>query len=313
MRPRVSESIGIYQPLFHESVGPFLDPGFITLDWRHNPSPHLREFALHQHICEAEVYKDHGLTGLLSPKFFSKTGLRSHDVINWINANPGREVYCINGRPFAPYVSYNSIERAARLHPPDFEGRLRRLFSFLELDLPAELDRQTVQQTVLCNFWIATPSFWERWWREVVQPISMLAQSDETPARELFTETNHRSPTSVFLVVFIYERVMSYYISIRAIEAAVFPFSKDQLFGLDYDPQMRRYLECMVPWIDEIDKSGNWRYQERAKLMDAYDQLVCGNADIAAHEVKAFDPLNFDLPARAPNNIGLHPAPKTPS
>ena len=141
-------SIGIYQPLFHEDLRPYLDPGFIMLDWRHNPAPFLREFVLHEHICESRLFDRHDLTGLFSPKFFSKTGLNSRQVMDWIGENPGHELYCIDGRPFAPYTFYNNMERAVRSHPPDFEGRMRRLCSAIGFDLPAELGRQTGRQSI---------------------------------------------------------------------------------------------------------------------------------------------------------------------
>ena len=104
-------SIGIYQPLFNEAIREYLDPGFITLDWLHNPSPELRELALHHHILQSRLFERHDLTGLLSPKFFSKTGLTSREVKDWIKQNPGHEIYCFDGRPFGPATRYNTVEQ----------------------------------------------------------------------------------------------------------------------------------------------------------------------------------------------------------
>jgi hypothetical protein len=101
-------AIGIYQPFFNEAVRQYLDPGFIALDWLQNPDPPLRELALHRHILQSRLFERHELTGLFSPKFFSKTGLTSSDVKDWINQNPGHEVYCFDGRPYVSYAFYKA-------------------------------------------------------------------------------------------------------------------------------------------------------------------------------------------------------------
>ena len=250
-------SIGIYQPVYDESVRPFLDSGFIELDWRHNPAPALREFTLHRHICETGLFNRHDLTGLVSPKFFAKTGLGSRAVKSWIADNPGHELYCIDGRPFVAYRSYNSIEWAEHAHPPNFEDRMRRVCSAIGFELPVELGRQSVRQSIHCNYWFATASFWQRWRREIVLPISKLHEIDGALARTVFVQTPYRSPTPVFLITFIYERIMSYFIQAKAIDAAMFSFSPERILGLDYHPVMKRYLTKMLPWVDEIDRRGH--------------------------------------------------------
>jgi hypothetical protein len=292
--------IGIYQPFFNEAVSQYLDPGFIALDWLQNPDPALRELALHHHILQSRLFERHKLTGLFSPKFFSKTGLTSSDVKDWINQNPGHEIYCFDGRPFVPYTFYNSIERGARSHPPDFEGRLRSVCSAIGFEFPVELGRQTTKQTIHCNFWCASPSFWERWGREIVFPIFRLPQSDAPLARKVFCETPYRSRTPVFLITFIYERIMSYYIQTKGIDAAMFPWSAERIIGLKCPPPMRDYLVHNLPWIDEIDRRDQWTPTDRAKLAAAYDELISQASNMQAHEANVFDPLDFDLPARKP-------------
>jgi hypothetical protein len=295
---RTNPPIGIYQPLFNEAIREYLDPGFITLDWLHNPSPELRELALHHHILQSRLFERHKLTGLVSPKFFSKTGLTSHEVKDWINQNPGHEIYCFDGRPFVPYTSYNSIERGALSHP-GFEDWMRRVCRAVGFDLPVELGRQTNQQTIHCNFWCASASFLERWRKEIVLPIFRLVQSDAFLAQKVFCETPCRSPTPVFLIVFIYERIMSYYIQIKGIDAAMFPWTEERILGLNWLPPMRDYLMQNIGWIDETDRRGQWTPDNRTKLAGEFSKLL-SHADIRAHEANTFDPNNYDLPARKP-------------
>lgn len=294
----LNSPIGIYQPLFNEAIREYLDPGFITLDWLHNPSPELRELAVHHYILESRIFERHSLTGIVSPKFFSKTGLTSREVKDWINQNPGHEVYCIDGRPFVPYTSYNSIERAALSHP-EFEDGMRRVCSAIGFDLPVELGRQTNQQTIHCNFWCASPSFWERWSREIVLPLLGRVQSDPQLASRVFRKTPYRSPTPVFLIVLIYERIMSFYIQLKGIDAAMFPWTEERILGLDWLPPMRDYLANNIRRIDEIDRRGRWTSHDRAKLADAYMELL-SRVDIRVNGATTLNPNNPDLPARRP-------------
>ena len=296
--PGLRTPIGIYQPLFNEALGEYLDPGFIALDWLHNPSPELRELALHRHILQSRLFERHDVTGVFSPKFFSKTCLASREVKDWINQNPGHEVYCIDGRPFVPYTSYNSIERAA-LSYPEFEDAMRRVCRAIGFELPVELGRQTNRQTIHCNFWCASPSFWERWRKEIVLPILGLVQTDPLLASRVFRRTPYRSRTPVYLIVLIYEQIMSFYIQLKGIDAAMFPWTEQRILGLDWLPPMRDYLANNIRWIDEIDRRGRWTSDDRARLADAYTGLL-GRVDIRLTGATAFDPNNPDLPARRP-------------
>jgi hypothetical protein len=291
-------SICIYQPLFNTAVGEYLDPGFTVLDWLHNPAPELREFVLHRHICQSRLFERHDLTGLFSPKFFSKTGLTSREVEHWIKQNPGQEVYCFNGRPFVPYTHYNTVERGFA-DDPEFEDVMRDVCRAIGFDLPSELGRQTNRQAVQCNFWCASPGFWERWCREIVSPIFELVQGDAVLARRVFCKTPYRSPIPVFLIVFIYERMMAYYLQVKAIDAAMFPWTAERILGLNWSPLMREYLVRNIPWVDELDRRGQWTTDDRVKLADAYDKLL-GRANIRSHEADVSNPHYYDLPARKP-------------
>ena len=137
-----------------------------------------------------------------------------------------------------------------------------------------------------------------------MRPISKLRRDNGDIAREVFARTPYRSPTPVFLIAFIYERLMSHYIRARGIDAAMYPFSREHILGLDYGSAMRRYLEQVIPWVDEIDRRGEWSPLERARLTEAYNAWL-DQEDRLAHEASTFDPANFDLPARKPSPAKL--------
>jgi hypothetical protein len=285
----MGSSIGIYQPFFKASVIERLDPGFIALDWLLNPTPALRELALHQHIAVQDIYSRHRLTGLLSPKFFAKTNLRSQQVYAWIAGNPGYDIYLINGAPYGPYTTYNSVERSKIRHGPAFESWMRALCGTIAFKLPEELSRQTNANRCSCNYWIASPAFWEGWAKEVVAPIfEVMGSCKETD--ELFKYVKYRSPTPAYNVT--YERLIEYYIAQKKINAIHYPWNAQSVLSLNYHPTVRVYLEEMIPLVDRIDATGRWSDSDKAWLKERFAALNLGDATVEL----ASDPADFDLP-----------------
>jgi hypothetical protein len=291
-------SIGIYQPFFKASVFERLDPGFIALDWMSNPTPGLRELALHKHIAVQNIYSRHQLTGLLSPKFFSKTNLRSQQVYAWIADNPGHDIYLINGGPYSPYTTYNSVERGKISHDPAFESWMRALCGTIGFELPKELPRQTNANRCSCNYWIASPTFWESWVKEVLAPIFEMMGNCREPG-EILAYARYRSPTPVYNIAFVYERLIEYYVARKNFNATHYPWNAQSVLSLNYHPTVRVYLEEMIPLVDRIDAAGQWSDSDKAWLQERFATLTLG--DVAV-DTLAFDPADFDLPRSYPNS-----------
>jgi hypothetical protein len=291
-------SIGIYQPFFKASVFERLDPGFIALDWMSNPTPALRELALHKHIAVQNIYSRHQLTGLLSPKFFSKTNLRSQQVYAWIADNPGHDIYLINGGPYSPYTTYNSVERGKISHDPAFESWMRALCGTIGFELPKELPRQTNANRCSCNYWIASPTFWESWVKEVLAPIFEMMGNCREPG-EILAYAGYRSPTPVYNIAFVYERLIEYYVARKNFNATHYPWNAQSVLSLNYHPTVRVYLEEMIPLVDRIDAAGQWSDSDKAWLQERFATLTLG--DVAV-DTLASDPADFDLPRSYPNS-----------
>jgi hypothetical protein len=289
----MKSSIGIYQPFYKPALIERLDPGFIALDWLPNPTPALRELALHRHIAVNKLYARHQLTGLLSPKFFSKTGLRSRQVYDWISANPGHDIYLINGLPYIPYANYNSIERSTIVHHPRFESWARSLSDEIGLELSPELPRQTNANLCACNYWIASATFWEGWARDVIASIfELMGRRKQTD--EIFGHLKYRAPSPVYNVTIIYERLIDHYIARKKINALYYPWNAQSVLSLDcYKPSISAYLETMMPPVDRIDAAGPWSERDKAWLRKQYAAVNIGDS---ADEMLINDPIDFDLP-----------------
>lgn len=245
------------------------------------------------------LFERSGLTGVLSPKFFAKTGLTSDDVQSWIADNPGYDLYCIDGRPFVPYAYYNAMERAERRHGPHFEQRLRSLAAEIGLELPGGSGRQTSEMAFHCNYWIGTQAFWHAWGRDVVGPIWRLRETASGIARVLFQRASYRSPTPVFLIAFIYERMLSMYLASRTVRHLAYPWTGAQVLRLDYQPAFRAYLEAVVPWVEETDRRLGWTNAQRVRLLSSHEEIR-RQPMIEGYEADAFDPFDYDLPRCRP-------------
>ena len=294
---QMGSSIGIYQPVFKASVFERLDHGFMALDWVLNPTPALRELALHNHIAAQSIYSRHQLTGLLSPKFFSKTNLRSQQVYAWIADNPGHDIYLINGGPFGPYSTYNSVERSKISHDSAFENWMSDLCGAIGFELPEELPRQSGTNRCSCNYWIASPAFWESWIEDVIAPIFELMrrckQSDE-----ILAYAKYPSPTPASNIAFIYERLIDYYVAQKKFNAIYYPWKAQSVLSLNYHPAVRVYLEEVIPLIDRIDATGSWSHGDKAWLQERFAALYSGGVTL---DTLAFDPADFDLPRFYPS------------
>lgn len=287
-----SSSIGIYQPIYKPELIGRLDRGFTPLDWLSNPAPAFRELVLHRHIAVNKIHARHELTGLLSPKFFSKTKLRSQEVYNWIADNPGHDIYLINGFPYIPYANYNLIERSTLLHNPRFEKWVRFASSSIGLKLPEILPRQTNANLCVCNYWIASESFWEDLLRDVITPLFELVDGRQG-VDELLGYHKYSAPNPVYNLTIVYERLMDHYIAQKRVKALYFPWTGRRVLELDcFRPSIRSYLETMIPLVDRLDQ-GEWTDRDRAWLREQYAAV---NAGDAADETLVNDPVDFDLP-----------------
>jgi hypothetical protein len=297
-------SIGIYQPFYKPELVERLDDGFTALNWLSNPAPALREFALHRYIAQQKIYKRHQLSGVLSPKFFSKTGLLSSQIYSWLEDNPGRDLYLVNGMPFLPYQHFNGVERNYTQNP-EFERHFRSLCAAIGFELPEEFPRQTNADFCGCSYWIGSPGFWEKWHADVIAPIGEIIDGD-AETNELLAYYSYPAPTPVCVLTMLYERLVNYYVLQNKVKALYYPWTPKSILSLQCHPALRTYLEEMIPLVDGIDARGRWSEQEKNWLRErctAVRQEIGINSEFSGFgpaETLSSDLTDFDLPRRYP-------------
>lgn len=241
-------AIRIFQIFYLQSQVSKLEPEFIPYSNIANPRPEWCEY----HVFHKEYHSqtcDHGMTGFLSWKFGQKTGLSGARFLAWIEDNPGYDVYFVNPFPqrlqkLRPNVWY----QAERCHPgltdmaemllakAGYKLNLRRL----------RMDEQTV---AYCNFWVATPGFWQRY-MEFTEPVYEIVEYGLTKKEKasLFSPADRVS--RLCYIPYIFERLFSTLLcvdkSIRVLRmptAAVRPFTYYDWFWREVS---RPYHRCMA-------------------------------------------------------------------
>lgn len=110
-------NIKIYQAYYKKDQINRLDSSFIPLDNTINPNPLWMEYWLFLNHYKNEEYKSSKYTGILSWRFNEKTYLTGKEFINFIENNPGHDVYFINPFPYQCYMYKNVWIQGERWHP----------------------------------------------------------------------------------------------------------------------------------------------------------------------------------------------------
>jgi hypothetical protein len=290
--------IGIYQIVLDDAAVPFLDPGFSPFDWRGNPQPELREIVIHSHAARTQLYERHDLTGVFSAKFYSKTKLSSQKVFDWIADNPGHDIYLISGHPHSPYLAYNGIERAATLLNMDFETPMRALCERVGISLPPNLWRQSNRNVAYASTWVASRDFWQEWKSQVIDCFLSKDRLGAALYKASRMDIDHEySAKPVVLAPYLYERLLSLYISTQKWKALYYPWSGAEILGLELAPEVKRTLSRIMPVIDDLDERDAWNAENRDYPSQEYHAM---RSRFSGGEFNTFSPHDINLPSLFP-------------
>ena len=159
----MNPSIGLYQICFNSEQLQNVPAGQLPWDNVANLRPELREYQIFREMFRTGEYKKHDLTGALSAKFPYKTNFSAEQFKQWILKNPGYDLYFVNPFPQI-YCQYHDIWRQGEFHHPNFMKYTQRIFAHgfghPEAD-PFNFRRSRPELWSFCNYWVATPKFWE--------------------------------------------------------------------------------------------------------------------------------------------------------
>ena len=184
-----------------------LDPGFMPLEIPGNPRSDWREYwAIRNYFLENSLNADE-YYGFLSPLFKQKTNLSAQQVEQYMDNHPGADVYT-----FSPTFEYsacylNVFEQGNKCHP----GMINVAQDFLD-SIDLQVDFTTLindfRSCVYCNYIIAKPVFWEKWFA-ITERMFEIAENQDGPLSVSLNEITDYGKSEVQMKVFIIERIAS--------------------------------------------------------------------------------------------------------
>jgi len=158
----MSTNIKVFQIYFKPELKVHCDPAFTPLDNTSNPRPELREWDVWDREYANIVKQDLDYWGFVSWKFKEKTGLTGQQVFDFINANPGQDVYLFNPCVVNEAVFANSWEQGDIHHPniSAIGNTFLKKIGYGDIDVKGMvLDRNT---TVFANYIVGSREFWAK-------------------------------------------------------------------------------------------------------------------------------------------------------
>ncbi len=205
---KLSAVSGIYQPIwkFNQRL---TEPSFLSFPVTGDRHAVWRELWALCEMYRQGVHLRHAFTGLLSPRFGEKTGLRGSDVIAYLEAHCDSQVCFFSPVPQLPYIYFNLWDHGEHNHP-GIVRRADQLLSASGVGLTIDLRRRH-GPSVSCysNYWVGTAAFWEAYVGGVLVPIAtFLEQHPDHPAAcAVMDEAEYEVPAAY--LPFIIERLFT--------------------------------------------------------------------------------------------------------
>lgn len=229
----------IFQLYFKPEQVPHLDPAFEPFDNTDNPRPELREWDVWDRVYEQCCEQNLDYWGFLSWKFKQKSNLEGQQVIDWINANPGYDVYFINPSPLSEAVFVNSWEQGDVYHPniSSIGNSFLKKMGYDDVNvLELLLDRNV---TGYANYVIGSREFWDKF-MTFSRALFTEAEKDPTFKHQVFGQglSNYAHDKTLPNFTFLIERLIPTFIELQGMRSLPFPYSVDTLKE-HYRPYLR--------------------------------------------------------------------------
>jgi hypothetical protein len=218
--------IRAFQIFYNGATRASLDPDFEALDNSANERPDwyeywpIRRYLLANKLDESTYY------GFFSPLFFQKTRLSGKQVLAFAAAAGEADVVTFSPHPCHSASFYNVFEQGANVIP----GFLDAARPFLrEIDPAIRLEAlvNDSRNTVYANYFLAKPSFWDRWYGI----FNRMFELAETPGSSLHAHLNRAveytkdsgEAKPAQMKIMLMERVVSLLLASRAFRVRNYP------------------------------------------------------------------------------------------
>lgn len=203
-------SIKISQIYYAQEQLAHLDEAFVPYD---NSTP-SRDGEFEMGVLQDNfLEKNHlntDLTGFVSWKFREKTGLPGNFFIDFIQQNPGYDVYFIN--PFPAEIRFKNVWFQGDACHANVMQFTQSLLDKLNYQLQLSEFINGIETLAYCNYWVANADFWERY-MGFLQPLYHYICNDLTVEEQRFMDNRADSLIDAHYFPFIFERMFSTYLA----------------------------------------------------------------------------------------------------
>jgi len=209
--------INVYQIYYDSASASQIDPLFIPLENKGNPRADWREYwPIRNFFLNNDVNKDE-LYGFFSPNFRNKTSLTGEQVFEFIADNPNQDVYTFS--PFVQEAScyLNTFEQGNR-HHPGLLSVSEQFLKTIDVDIHFESIIMDFRNSIFCNYFIAKPSFWKKWFIITEKLFNCAENGNDELSIRLASSTRY-SKGPVDMKVFIMERICSLILALDNIKS----------------------------------------------------------------------------------------------
>ena len=256
--------VTIFQPYLSEAQKKGIDPFFTPLNHMANPKPLWREYYLQQKIPILLEKNNADYIGIFSPKFEKKSLLSGCDVFNHIKKNPGYDIYLFHPSPQYHGIYYNLWDQAEAGHP-GITDLTQAVLNKTNPEIVLNKIGRHTDKMVCCNYWVATPSFWQKF-MAFLNPIAHeMIQNPE----HYFQLTTYDFGALPFFPFIIERMVSTFLIANPEITFLPYCYSADKLDKLMYHDFQRALYEKTQPIIHNFNNlyGNDWPQSARDDLI----------------------------------------------
>ena len=247
----------VYQIMYSDNVVGEFDPAFIKYDCRDKPEPDKREIAHMLRFYDENVWKSQGAEhfGLVSPKFSEKSGISGKAFIDWVDANPGYDIYFVNPFPQLSYWHFNVWTQGEFWHPGLID-LANALFEAAGLSISVnELPRNTAASLLYSNYWVGNEKFWRIYLTFVRKLFTAVDDLEESDRKKLFKMAPHYAPATYF--PFVFERLLSTFLVLHEdISCLPYQYGSEEILDRCSNDMERFIISEWGEMIDSWDASG---------------------------------------------------------
>jgi hypothetical protein len=233
----MSTNTKIFQIYFKPELVAHCDPAFTPLDNTSNPRPELREWDVWDREHDNIVAQNLDYWGYVSWKFKEKTNLTGQQVMDFINANPGHDVYLFNPCIVNEAVFANSWEQGDMHHPniSAIGNKFLTKLGYEDVDVRGMLlDRD---KTVFANYIVGNQKFWAKF-MEFSRKLFTEAENDSIFKDEVFGagRSNYAHDKSLPNFTFLIERLIPTFLELEGFDSLGYTYNQMEVILPKYQP-----------------------------------------------------------------------------